>query len=64
VGPGEYALLCEMGYSSVRRGQEAESCRLSFVPGGGVQPEILRADTELSPQYALLMEADPVWLPS
>ena len=60
---GEYALLCEMGYSGVRRGQEAEWCRLSFVPGGDVQPEILRADAELSPRYPLLMEADPVWLP-
>ena len=64
VGRGEYARLCEMGYSSKRRGQEAEWCRLTFVPGGNVQPEILRADAELSPQYPLLMEADPVWLPS
>ena len=64
VPAGEYALLCEMGYSSVRRGQEAEWCRLSFVPGGDVQPEILRADAELSPQYPLLMEAAPVWQPS
>jgi hypothetical protein len=64
VGPGEYALLCEMGYSSVQRGQEAEWCRLSFVPDGDVRPEILRADAELSPRYPLLMEADPVWLPS
>ena len=64
VPAGEYALLFEMGYSSVRRGQEAEWCRLSFVPGEDVQPEILRADAELSPQYPLLMEADPVWLSS
>jgi hypothetical protein len=60
---GEYALLCEMGYSSVRRGQEAEWCRLPFAPGRDAQPEILRADAALSPQYPLLMEADPVWLP-
>jgi hypothetical protein len=64
VAPGEYALLCEMGYPSERRGQEAEWCRLTFIPGGDVRPEILRADVGLSPQYPLLMEADPVWLPS
>jgi hypothetical protein len=64
VGPGEYALLCEMGYSSKQKGREAEWCRLTFVPDGDVRPEVLRADTELSPRYPLLMEADPVWLPS
>jgi Competence protein J (ComJ) len=63
VPPGEYALLCEMGYLSKQRGQEAEWCRLTFVPGRDAQPEILRADADLSPQYPLLMEADPVWLP-
>ena len=64
VAPGEYALLCEMGYLSREEGEEAEWCRLTFVPGGNVRPEILRADEALSPQYPLLMEAVPVWLPS
>ncbi len=64
VPAGEYALLFEIGRLNEERGQEAEWCRLSFVPGGDVQPEILRADTELSPQYPLLMEADPGWQPS
>ncbi len=64
VPPGEYALLCEMGYLSKEKGEEAEWCRLTFVPSRNVQPEILRADELLSPQYPLLMEADPVWLPS
>ncbi len=64
VAPGEYALLCEMGYLSQEPGEEAEWCRLTFVPRGNVRPEILRADEALSPQYPLLMEADPVWLPS
>ena len=64
VPAGEYALLCEMGYSSKQKGQEEEWCRLSFVPTRDVRPEVLRADTELSPRYPLLMEADPVWLPS
>lgn len=64
VPPGEYALLCEMGYLSEEEGEEAEWCRLTFAPRRDVQPEILRADELLSPEYPLLMEADPVWMPS
>ncbi len=64
VTPGEYALLCEMGYLSEEEGEEAEWCRLTFAPRRGVQPEILRAAELLSPGYPLLMEADPVWMPS
>ncbi len=64
VPPGEYALLCEMGYLSEEEGEEAEWCRLTFVPNRNVRPKILRADESLSPQYPLLMEADPVWMPS
>jgi hypothetical protein len=64
VPAGEYALLFEIGRLNEERVKEAEWCRLSFVPGGDVQPEILRADAELSPQYPLLMESDLVWQPS
>ena len=51
---GEYALLSEMGYLNCKEGEEAEWCRLTFVARRGVQPEILRADELLSPQYPLL----------
>jgi hypothetical protein len=64
VPPGEYALLCEMGYLSVEEGKEGEWCRLTFVGSRDTEPEILRADELLSPVYPLLMEADPVWTPS
>ena len=64
VPAGEDALFFEIGGLKEERGQEAEWCRLSFVPGGDVQPEILRADAELSPQYPLLMEPDPGRQPS
>ena len=64
VPPGDYALLCEMGYLSEEEGEEAEWCQLTFAPRRDVQPEILRAGELLSPQYPLIMEADPVWMPS
>ncbi len=64
VAPGEYALLGEMGYLREGEGEEAEWCRLTFVSRRNVRPEILRVDEALSPQYPLLMEADPVWMPS
>jgi len=54
VPPGEYALLSEMGYLNRKEGEEAEWCRLTFVARRAVQPEILRADKQLSPQYPLL----------
>ena len=60
VSPGEYALLCEIGYLS----EEAEWCRLTFVLSRDTQPEVLRADKLMSPEHPLLMEADPVWTPS
>ena len=53
-----------MGYLGEEEGEEAEWCRLTFAPRRDVQPEILRADELLSPEYPLLMEADPVWMPS
>jgi len=65
VPPGHYALLCEIGYLSEKEGEEAEWCQLTFAPRRDVQPEILlRADELLSPQYPLMTEADPVWMPS
>ena len=64
VPPGEYALLCETSYPREEEGEEAEWCRLTFAPGGEVRPEVLRADDLLSPEYPLLMDADPVWTPS
>ena len=55
VPSGGYALLAEMGYLNRKEGEEAEWCRLTFVAGRNVQPEILRADEQLSPQYPLLV---------
>lgn len=34
-------------------------CRLTFILDRSVEPQILRADSALSPSYPLLMEADP-----
>ena len=64
VPPGEYTLLWQIGYLNEEEGKEAEWCRLTFVTSPDTQPEILRADELLSPEYPLLMEADPVWTPS
>jgi hypothetical protein len=64
VPPGDYALLCEIGYLSEEEGEAAEWCHLTFAPRRDVQPEMLRADELLSPEYPLLMEADPVSKPS
>jgi hypothetical protein len=58
VPPGDYALLYEIGYLSEEEGEEAEWCHLTFAPHRDVQPEMLRADELLSPEYPLLMEAD------
>ena len=64
VPPGDYALLCEIGYLSEEEGEVAEWCHHTFAPRRDVQPEMLRADELLSPEYPLLMEADPVSKPS
>ena len=40
--PGEYALLFEIGWLSREEGEEAEWCRLTFVPSRGTQPQVLR----------------------
>ena len=64
IPPGSYTLVCEIGYLSEKAGEEAQWCRLTLVTSRSVRPEILRADEWLSPQYPLLMEADPVWMPS
>ena len=43
VPPGEYALLFEIGHQSRKEGEEAEWCRLTFVPRRGTQPRVLRS---------------------
>jgi hypothetical protein len=54
LNPGNYSLLFE-----IHRTKEDEMwCRLTFIPTSEpVEPQILKADPLLSPQYPLLMEA-------
>ena len=55
VAEGSYALLFETGFDTSRM----MWCRMMFVPSTSVEPQILRADSRLSPEYPLLMEARP-----
>lgn len=67
--PDEYALVFEYGlreeYWQNPEYQEPDAlfiptwCRLTFIPDRSVEPQILRADSDLSPAYPLLMEARP-----
>jgi hypothetical protein len=67
--PDEYALVFEYGlreeYWQNPEYQEPYAlfvptwCRLTFIPDRSVEPQILRADSDLSPSYPLLMEARP-----
>ena len=62
VPPGDYALLCEIGYLSEEGGEVAEWCHHTFAPRRDVQPEMLRADELLSPEHPLLVEAECIHL--
>ncbi|MBW4420286.1 MAG: competence protein ComJ [Myxacorys californica WJT36-NPBG1] len=65
----EYALVFEYGlreeYWQNPEYQEPDALfiptwsRLTFIPDRSVEPRILRADSDLSPSYPLLMEARP-----
>ena len=72
VPEGNYALVFEMKlrddeeyFKSPRYQTDLETsqrsvwCRLTFIPKESVEPEILREDAGLSPDYPLLMEAEP-----
>jgi hypothetical protein len=61
VPPGEYALLCEMGYLSGKEGEGTECCRLTLISSRNTRHEILQADELLSPEYPLLTETYLVW---
>jgi hypothetical protein len=51
---GNYALV----YETASRNEDEMWCRLTFIPTSEpVEPQILKADPLLSPQYPLLMEA-------
>lgn len=76
IPEGKYALYFEIRFQSedeYKNDPEYEEdyadlgllpmwCRLTFIPRESVQAEILRSDSELSPSYPLLMEAQPVGL--
>lgn len=53
VEPGCYAVLYELW----RMNEEACMCQFTFVPFDNVEPQILRADDELSPPTPLLMKS-------
>jgi hypothetical protein len=67
--PDEYVLVFEYGlreeYWQNPEYQEPYAlfiptwCRLTFIPDRSVEPQILRADSDLSPSHPLLMEARP-----
>jgi Competence protein J (ComJ) len=70
--PGSYALIFETGFKEEYRDDPEYQgrlvvllptwCRFTFIPKKSqevVEAEILRADSNLSPTYPLLMEADP-----
>jgi hypothetical protein len=54
IPSGDYALLFE----AYQAKEDEMWCRLTFIPTSEpVEPQILKADPLLSPQYPLLMEA-------
>lgn len=54
IHKGSYSLVFEIGYDG-----SDPWCVFTFLAGGSFQAKILRLDSELSPSYPLLMEANP-----
>lgn len=55
VPEGEYALVFEVG--STKKSQMW--CEFTFIPSAKATPQILRADSDLLPNFPLLMESQP-----